>query len=356
VTPGAAHEPAGATWETSAPSFGRPDRRVVYAHRGASGYRPEHTLEAYRLAIAQGADVIEPDLVLTRDGQLVDRHENEIGSTTDVARRARFADRRTTRTVDGRVVVGWFSEDFTLAELRTLRAIERLPELRPENAAYDGRFPVPTFPEIIDLARDASLEHGRTIAIAPELKHATHFHALGLDPEAALLDDLRRNGLDHGRAPVIVQSFEIATLQRLRRASSVPTVQLLAAQGFPADVVATGGATSYAEMATPTGLAEIARYADAVAPGTDLIVPRDAAGRSLRPTSFVADAHAAGLPVVAWTFRRENAFLPLERRVGTDPAAAGDLEGYITRFLELGVDAVFTDHPDVGVAAVAAFG
>lgn len=356
MTSGTADEPAGASWETSAPSFGRPDRRAIYAHRGASGYRPEHTLEAYRLAIAQGADVIEPDLVLTRDGQLVDRHENEIGSTTDVARHPQFAGRRTTRTVDGRRVVGWFSEDFTLAELRTLRAIERLPELRPRNTAYDGRFPVPTFRELIELARDASREQGRTIAIAPEIKHATHFHRLGLDPETALLDELRRHGLDGRRAPVIVQSFEIATLQRLRRDSSVPTVQLLAADGSPAEVVAAGGPTSYAGMATPAGLAAIARYADAVAPSTDLIVPRDAAGRSRAPTAFVADAHAAGLPVVAWTFRHENAFLPLERRVGTDPAGAGDLQGYITCFLELGVDAVFTDHPDVAVAAVAGFG
>lgn len=356
MTPGAVDESAGATWETSAPSFGGPDRRAVYAHRGASGYRPEHTLEAYRLAIAQGADHVEPDLVMTRDGQLVVRHENEIGGTTDVARHPRFADRRTTRTVDGIALRGWFSEDFTLAELRTLRATERLPELRPRNAAYDGRFPVPTFQELIDLARDASREHGRTIAIAPEIKHSTHFHAIGLDPEAALLDDLRRNGLDDRRAPVLVLSFEIANLQRLRRVSSVPTAQLLAADGAPADVVAAGGTTSYAEMATPAGLAAIARYADAVAPTTDLIVPRDPAGRSLAPTALVADAHAAGLPVVVWTFRHENAFLPLERRVGTDPAAPGDLQGYVTRFLELGVDAVFCDHPDVGVAAVAAFG
>lgn len=189
----------------------------------------------------------------------------------------------------------------------------------------------------------------------PELKHSSHFHALGLDPEAALLETLRRNGLDDRRAPLLVQSFEIANLRRLRRDSRVPTVQLLASAGVPADVVAAGGSTTYAAMAAPAGLEAIARYADAVAPSTDLLLPRDPAGRSLAPTSFVADAHAAGLPVAVWTLRRENAFLPLERQIGTDPAGYGDLHGYVTRLLELGVDAVFTDHPDVGAAAVAAF-
>ncbi|WP_320668990.1 glycerophosphodiester phosphodiesterase [Patulibacter defluvii] len=345
----------GDRWAHSGGNLGSLRERAVYAHRGASGYRPEHTEGAYELAIQQGADVIEPDLVSTRDGVLVDRHENEISGTTDVAARPEFADRKRTKTIDGQSVTGWFTEDFTLAELRTLRAKERLPALRPQNVQYDGRWKVPTFQEVIDIARDASRRTGRTIAIAPEIKHSTYFHGIGFDPERALVDVLRRNRLDNRRSPVIVQSFEVANLRWLDRHAKVRTVQLLDASGQPADVAAAGGTTTYADLATPAGLRGIARYADAVSPNTAWIVPRDASGRSLPPTSFVADAHRAGLPVVVWTFRRENSFLPLERRNGSDPATPGDLRGYITQFLRLGVDAVFTDNPDIGVAAVRAF-
>jgi glycerophosphoryl diester phosphodiesterase len=356
---GAGHGPAkGARpWERSAPDFGSARHRVVYAHRGASGYRPEHTLEAYRLAIQQGADVIEPDLVSTKDGRLVDRHENEISGTTDVATRPEFAARKTTKTIDGTTVTGWFTEDFTLKELRTLRAKERLPAIRPANTAYDGKYQVPTFQEVIDTARRASRTTHRTIAISPEIKHSTYFRSVGIDQESAVLRTLRRNRIDGRRAPVIIQSFEVGNLQRIRRASQVHTVQLLDAPKLrPADVAAAGGRTTYADLATPAGLKGIARYADAVSPNTDYVVPRDpATGASLAPTSFVKDAHAAGLPVVVYTFRRENTFLPLERRSSTDPAGIGDLQGYMTRFLGLGVDALFTDDPDIGVAAVRAF-
>jgi glycerophosphoryl diester phosphodiesterase len=341
----------GGRWPHGGGSLGSRARRAVYAHRGASGYRPEHTEGAYELAIAQGADVIEPDLVLTKDGVLVDRHENEISGTTDVASRPQFAARRTTKTIDGVPVTGWFTEDFTLAELRTLRAKERLPELRPANVAFDGRWRVPTLQEVVDLARRASARTGRTIALAPEIKHSTYFHGIGQDPERALVRLLRRNGLDHRRAPVIVQSFEVGNLRWLHRHSRVRTVQLLDAAGGPFDAPE----RTYAQLATPAGLREIARYADAVSPNTGLVVPRDAAGRSQAPTSFVRDAHRAGLPVVVWTFRRENAFLPLERRAGTDPATPGDLAGYLRQVLDLGVDALFTDNPDIGVAAVRAF-
>jgi len=342
-------------WAQSPGTLGPPGRRAVYAHRGASGYRPEHTRGAYELAIRQGADVIEPDLVLTKDGVLVDRHENEISGTTDVADHPEFADRKRTATIDGQQVTGWFTEDFTLAELRTLRAKERLPDLRPANARYDGRWKVPTLQEVVDLAREASRRTGRTIALAPEIKHSTYFHAIGFDPERSLVELLRRNRLDSRRSPVIVQSFETANLKWLDRHAKVRTVQLLDASGTPADVAAAGGSTTYADLATPTGLRGIARYADAVAPNTAWVVPRDATGRSLAPTSFVDDAHRAGLPVVVWTFRRENSFLPLERRSSADPAQPGDLHGYVTQFLRLGVDAVFTDNPDVGVAARDAF-
>jgi glycerophosphoryl diester phosphodiesterase len=355
---GGGHGPShGAkAWERSAPNFGSAKDRVVYAHRGASGYRPEHTLEAYRLAIRQGADVIEPDLVSTKDGQLVDRHENEISGTTDVATRPEFAGRRTTKTIDGVAITGWFTEDFTLKELRTLRAKERLPALRPANTAYDGKYQVPTFQEVIDIARDSSRRTGRTIAIAPEIKHSTYFRSVGIDQESAVLRTLRRNRIDGRRAPVIVQSFEVANLQRIRRESRVHTVQLLDAPKLqPADVAAAGGTTTYADLATPAGLKGIARYADAVSPNTDYVIPRDASGRSTAPTSFVKDAHAAGLPVTVYTFRRENSFLPLERRSSADPAGIGDLQGYMTQMLEQGVDAVFTDNPDIGVAATSAF-
>jgi glycerophosphoryl diester phosphodiesterase len=355
--PGSGPSKGSRAWEQSAPNFGSAKERVVYAHRGASGYRPEHTLEAYRLAIKQGADVIEPDLVSTKDGQLVDRHENEIGGTTDVSTRPEFAARKTTKTIDGTAYTGWFTEDFTLAELRTLRAKERLPAIRPGNTTYDGRYDVPTFQEVIDVARDASRKKGRTVAIAAEIKHSTYFTSIGIDQESAVLKTLRKNRIDGRRAPVIVQSFEVANLQRIRREAKVPTVQLLdAAKNRPADVVAAGGTTTYGQLATPEGLRGIARYANAVSPNTDYVVPRDpATGASLAPTTFVQDAHRAGLPVVVYTFRRENSFLPLERRSSTDPAGIGDLQGYMRQFLDLGVDGLFTDNPDVGVAAVRAF-
>ncbi|WP_245604147.1 glycerophosphodiester phosphodiesterase [Patulibacter minatonensis] len=355
--PGGGHPSPARPWERSAPNFGSAKDRVVYAHRGASGYRPEHTAEAYRLAIQQGADFIEPDLVATKDGQLVDRHENEIGGTTDVATRPEFADRKTTKTVDGTKITGWFTEDFTLKELRTLRAKERLPAIRPANTAYDGKYQVPTFQEVIDIARDASRKTGRTIGIVPEIKHSTYFRSVGINEESAVLKTLRKNRLDDRRAPVIVQSFEVSNLKQLRRESKVHTVQLLDAKAAkPADVVAAGGTTTYGDIATPAGLKDVAKYADAVSPNTDYVIPRDpATGASLAPTSFVKDAHAAGLPVVVYTFRRENSFLPLERRSSTDPAGIGDLAGYITAFLDQGVDAVFTDNPDIGVAATKAF-
>ncbi|MEV4420785.1 glycerophosphodiester phosphodiesterase [Patulibacter sp. NPDC049589] len=354
--PGHGSSPAR-PWERSAPNFGSALDRVVYAHRGASGYRPEHTLEAYRLAIQQGADFIEPDLVSTKDGQLVDRHENEISGTTDVATRPEFADRKRTKVVDGTTLTGWFTEDFTLKELRTLRAKERLPAIRPANTAYDGQYQVPTFQEVIDTARRASKATHRTIGIVPEIKHSTYFRSVGIDQESEVLKTLRKNHLDDRRAPVIVQSFEVSNLKLLRRESKVHTVQLLdAPTAKPADVVKAGGSTTYGQIASPAGLKDVATYADAVSPNTDYVVPRDATtGASLAPTSFVKDAHAAGLPVVVYTFRRENSFLPLERRSSTDPAGIGDLQGYITQFLQQGVDAVFSDDPDIAVAATRAF-
>lgn len=324
---------------------------LVIAHRGASGDRPEHTLEAYRLAIRMGADHIEPDLVSTKDGVLVARHENEISGTTDVAAHAEFADRRVTKIIDGVPVTGWFTEDFTLAELKTLRAKERLPLVRPGNTAYDGRFEIPTLEEVIQLAKRESGRAGRTIGLAPETKHPTYFDSIGLSLEEPLVRTLRRNGLDRANAKVVIQSFETGNLRELDTLTRVPLVQLVDASGAPYDLRAAGSTTTYADLVKPAGLAEIATYAEWVGPNKHHILPRDTAGAIGTPSAVVADAHAAGLKVVTWTMRVENQFLPTNHRIGTDPNAKGDLAGEITAFLDAGVDALFSDNPDIAVAA-----
>jgi len=333
---------------SSQPAMSAPlAKPIVIAHRGASGERPEHTRAAYELAIEQGADFIEPDLVMTRDGHLVVRHENEIGETTDVADRPEFAARRTTREVDGVPITGWFTEDFTLAELKTLRARERLPALRPASAAYDGQEPILTFDDVVEIARDASARTGRVIGVAPELKPPSHFAALGLPMEDAFVAALERHGLTGVDAPILIQCFEVGTLERLKAHIGAPLLQLMQAGGGPAD---RPGAT-YAEMATPQGLAEIARYAEAVGVQDLMVVPRDDAGRALAASPLTVDAHAAGLKVVVWTFRAENLFLPAQYRVGDAPADHGDLEGWLKMIYALGVDAVFSDFPAAAVNA-----
>jgi glycerophosphoryl diester phosphodiesterase len=323
---------------------------LVIGHRGASGYRPEHTLASYRLAIEMGADYIEPDLVATKDHVLVARHENEIGGTTDVAGHPEFAGRRTTKTIDGVQVTGWFTEDFTLAELRTLRARERLPDLRPDNTAFDGLYQVPTLLEVIDLARRAG------VGIYPETKHPTYFDSVGLSLEEPLVAALDANGYRGRNAPVFIQSFEVGNLKELNRRTRVPLVQLLDETGRPYDFVVAGDPRTYADLATPEGLAEIATYADGVGPSKNLIVPRDAAGNLLDPTSLVRDAHRAGLVVHPWTFRKENSFLPADFRQGNPASpqflgATGDLPAELRLFFRLGVDGLFTDNADTAVAA-----
>ncbi|MEU5947033.1 glycerophosphodiester phosphodiesterase [Micromonospora sp. NPDC047465] len=327
------------------------DRPLVIAHRGASGYRPEHTLEAYRLAIRQGADYIEPDLVATRDGALVARHENEISGTTDVAVRPEYAARKATKTIDGVAVTGWFTEDFTLAELKTLRAKERLPQVRVGNTAFDGRFDVPTLQEVIDLARAEGRARGRTIGVYPETKHPTYFASIGLPLEEPLVEVLRRNKLTHRNSPVIIQSFETANLRKLDRMIDVKLAQLLDATGRPYDFTVAGDARTYQDLAKPAGLKWIAGYADGVGVQKNLIVPRDATGKLLAPTTLVRDAHRERLVVHAWTFRAENQFLPADFRIGTDPNARGDIQAEYELFLNLGLDGVFSDHPDTAVAA-----
>ncbi|GAA3775326.1 glycerophosphodiester phosphodiesterase [Plantactinospora mayteni] len=327
------------------------DRPLVIAHRGASGYRPEHTLEAYRLAIRMGVDFIEPDLVSTRDGVLVARHENEISGTTDVAAHPEFTARKTTKTIDGTSVTGWFTEDFTLAELKTLRAKERLPQVRVTNTAFDGQLPVPTLREVIDLARSESRRLGRTIGIYPETKHPTYFQSIGLPLEEPLVRELKKNGMTGKKDPVIIQSFETANLRKLNKLTDVRLAQLLDAAGRPYDFTVAGDPRTYADLVKPENLRWIDSYADGIGANKNLLVPRDASGKLLAPTTVVRDAHRAGLVVHAWTFRAENQFLPTDFRIGTDPNARGDIIAEYELFYGLGLDGVFSDHPDTAVAA-----
>ncbi|WP_247710763.1 glycerophosphodiester phosphodiesterase family protein [Qipengyuania aestuarii] len=310
---------------------------LVIAHRGASGERPEHTLAAYERAIDQGADYIEPDLVVTKDLVLVSRHENELSDTTDVAAREEFADRKRTKTIDGRQISGWFAEDFTLAELRSLRATERLPGLRPANASFDGLYPVPTFAEIVQLVRAKEAETGRTIGLYPELKHPTFLlQESGIDSVDLLVTALREADLDDADDAIFVQSFEVGPLRRLDQLIDVKLVQLAVTGAGPADEPA----FSYEDMMAPAGLAEIATYADAI--GVDM---RLLAGPDGSPTTLVADAKAAGLQVHVWTLRKENAFLPSSLRRSGGDGARGDVAGLVALLSAQGVDGVFTDDP-----------
>jgi glycerophosphoryl diester phosphodiesterase len=310
--------------------------QIIIAHRGASGERPEHTLAAYERAIAQGADFIEPDLVVTRDGVLVARHENEISGTTDVADRPEFADRRTTKSIDGREVGGWFAEDFTLAELRTLRARERLPHLRPANTRFDGRFSVPTLAEIIALVRAREAETGRRIGLYPELKHPSFLQAQGHDVVTLLVELLHAAGYRSAAEPVFIQCFEVAPLVRLAGLTDLRLIQLASAEGGPAD----RPDLTYAAMLEKSALRGVAAVAHGIGVELALVLNPDGT-----PTGLVQAAHAAGLKVHAWTLRKENAFLPPDLRRGEAPAAAGDFAALWQRLAEAGVDGVFTDHP-----------
>ncbi len=301
---------------------------VVIAHRGASGERPEHTLASYRLAIDQGADYIEPDLVMTRDGVLIARHENEIGGTTDVAQHPEFASRRRTQVIDGESMTGWFTEDFTLSEIKSLRARERLPGLRKHNCGFDGQFTVPTFDEILQLVTQANLERGANrlpgtpdrapVGVYPETKHPAHFAQLGLPQELAVLDALRRYDYAKAGSPVFIQSFDPRNLRQLRVMTPLPLVQLL--EHDLGD------------------LRQIAEYADAIGIAKALATP-----------AGVREALGVGLKVHVWTFRAENEFLPDDLKRGTDAAAHGDLEAEIWRFLERGISGFFVDFPAIGV-------
>ncbi|WP_082669838.1 glycerophosphodiester phosphodiesterase [Comamonas kerstersii] len=342
-------------------------RPLLIAHRGASAVRPEHTLEAYREAIRAGADFIEPDLVITKDGVLVARHENAMAilnadgsvkeATTNVAERPEFADRKTTKRIDGKDITGWFAEDFTLAELKTLRARERIPAVRPANVRFNDQFEVPTLQEIIDLAKAESARLGRTIGIYPETKHPSYFQSIGLPLEPALLKVLEDNGWNHADAPVLVQSFEVSTLRQLRSQSAVRLVQLVMPKGSPYDAVAAGKATTYADMLTPQGLADIASYAYGLGLSKSMVI-RVVDGKNTPASPLVAQAQKAGLKVHAWTLRPENQFLPasLKAQPASNAALRGNAQADMEDFLSAGIDGVFTDDPAVGMQTMQRMG
>ncbi|MFE6854398.1 glycerophosphodiester phosphodiesterase [Streptomyces sp. NPDC057674] len=327
---------------------------TVIAHRGASGYRPEHTLGSYRHALDLGVHVIEQDLVPTKDGHLVCRHENDITGTTDVADHPEFASRRTTKSVDGVSLTGWFTEDFTLAELRTLRAKERIPAVRQENTLYDGRWPVPTFEEVLRWAEEEGRRRGREIWLHVETKHPTYFRSLGLGLEERLAKLLRRYGRHRADSPVFLQSFEPTSIQRLAKLVDAPGVVLLSgATSRPWDLVQAGDPRTVADLVTPEGLRWIASYAKGIGPTLDLVIPKDASGRLGDPTTLVRDAHAQGLILHPYTHRNENSFLPADFRRGTDPTAYGDSFGALKRYLETGIDGIFSDNPDTALLGAA---
>jgi len=331
---------------------------LVFAHRGASALRPEHTLAAYAKAIADGADYIEPDLVCTKDGVLVARHEADLTETTDVAKRSEFASRRTTRQLDGETHTGWFVDDFTLAELKTLRAVERIPQSRPGSAQYDGMFQLLTFEEVIDFVAAQSATTGRLIGLVPELKSSTYFAAHKLALEDRFIATLSAHEYTR-RAPVEIQSFEVANLRYLRdrlgRRANLRLMQLVGVGAMqPSDVIAAGGKLTYAAMATPQGLRDVAAYADTFAPPTRALIPLKKDGSLDAPTAIAADVRAAGLRLETWTFRPENRFLAADFRSAAGEHARNDPGSVaeIRRYLQLGLDGFFTDDPALGRAAV----
>ncbi|MFF8291816.1 glycerophosphodiester phosphodiesterase [Streptomyces sp. NPDC016309] len=327
---------------------------TVIAHRGASGHRPEHTLGSYRLALDMGADVIEQDLVPTKDGHLVCRHENDITGTTDVADHPEFASRKTTKTVDGTPLTGWFTEDFTLAELKTLRAKERIPATRQENTLYDGRWTVPTFEEVLRWAEKEGHRRGRPVWLHVETKHPTYFRKLGLALEEPLAKLLRRYGRHGAGSPTFLQSFEPSSMMRMAKLVSAPRVVLLSGAGTrPWDFTESGDPRTVADLITPEGLEWIASFAQGIGPTLDLVVPRRPDGTLGEPTTLVRDAHAEGLVLHPYTLRNENTFLPAEFRRGTDPAAYGDAFGAYRAYFATGIDGIFTDQPDTGLLAAA---
>ncbi|OEJ27784.1 glycerophosphodiester phosphodiesterase [Streptomyces agglomeratus] len=329
---------------------------TVVAHRGASGYRPEHTIGSYQLALDMGAHVIEQDLVPTKDGHLVCRHENDITGTTDVAAHPEFASRKATKSVDGVSLTGWFTEDFTLAELKTLRAKERIPGTRQENTLYDGRWTIPTFEEVLRWAEQEGRARGRRIWLHIETKHPTYFRGRGLGLEEPLAKLLRTYGRHKKNSPNFLQSFEPGSMRRMAGLVAAPRVVLLSgAATRPWDFQVAGDPRTVADLVKPEGLKWIADFAQGIGPTLDLIIPKDATGKLGAPTTLVRDAHARGLILHPYTMRNENTFLPADFRRGTDPAAYGDAFGAFKRYFEQGIDGIFSDHPDTALLAAEDF-
>ncbi|GAU66139.1 glycerophosphoryl diester phosphodiesterase [Streptomyces sp. NBRC 110611] len=351
----------GGAGQASARERGGADRRLpvplVVGHRGASGYRPEHTLGSYQLALDMGADIIEQDVVPTKDGHLVCRHENDITGTTDVADHPEFAGRKTTKTVDGKKLTGWFTEDFTLAELKTLRATERIPDVRRHNTLYNGRWEVPTFEEVLKWAEREGRKRGRRVWLYIETKHPTYFRKLGLGTEETLAKLLRRYGRDKAHSPTFLQSFEPSSLQRLGRLGlRCPKVVLLDEPSVrPWDFVEAGDPRTTADLLKPAGLKWISGFAQGIGPWTPQVIAEDDKGKLGEPTSLVRDAHAEGLLVHPYTLRNENSFLPLDFRVGDDPAGYGDVFGALKAYFATGIDGIFSDNPDTALLAAADF-
>ncbi|MEU0630363.1 glycerophosphodiester phosphodiesterase [Streptomyces sp. NPDC005989] len=327
---------------------------TVIGHRGTSGYRPEHTLGSYQLALDMGAHIVEQDLVPTSDGHLVCRHENDITATTDVADHPEFASRKATKKVDGVSLTGWFTEDFTLAELKTLRAKERIPGTRQKNTLYDGRWEVPTFEEVLRWADREGRRRGKPVWLYVETKHPTYFRGLGLGLEEPLAKLLRRYGRHRQQSPLILQSFEPSSIQRLARLVATPRVVLLSGAGErPWDFVTSGDPRTVADLVKPEGLKWMASFAQGIGPTLDLVIPKDASGRLTAPTTLVKDAHAQGLVLHPYTMRNENSFLPADFRRGTDPTAYGDAFGAFRTYFATGIDGIFSDNPDTALLAAA---
>jgi glycerophosphoryl diester phosphodiesterase len=323
-------------------------RPLVIGHRGASGYRPEHTLASYELAARMGADFIEPDVVSTKDHVLVVRHENEISGTTDVAAHLEFASRHVTKTVDGIAISGWFTEDFTLAELRTLRAKERLPVVRQQNTLYDGRWGIPTLHEVFQLRERLTNELNRPIGIIPETKHPTYFSSLGLALDSTLVEMVREFGLDSPEAPMAIQSFELNNLVGLRETHGMKAGQVfltsVSGKGF-------GDTQTYAELLTPARLRFLSTWVSSIGPDKTQVIPRAADGSLGTPTSLVSDAHAAGLTVIPYVFRAENTFLPADLQSGSSANDVGRAIAEGVTYMRAGIDGLFCDQPDIGIEA-----
>ncbi|XP_045454957.1 glycerophosphodiester phosphodiesterase GDPD6-like [Melitaea cinxia] len=325
---------------------------VIIAHRGASGYVPEHTLGAYALAILMGADYVEPDLVITKDGHLIARHDNSLGLTTDVASHPEFAHRHRSQAIDGIELSGWFTEDFTLDEIKTLRTVERIPDIRPGNARLDGSFQIPTFQEIIDLVKSMQISQRRTIGIYPEIKHSSHFKNIGLPMEELVVNTFHSNGYLDSSSPVYIQSFEVNNLKELKKLTNLRLLQLYESDKStqPADQILLNTGLTYYNMSTPEGLAEVAKYAAAVGPDKGYIIPRNDDNTLGDPTTFIQDAHAVNLKVHPYTFRAENSFLPEEYKSDNpSESASGNLKGELQKFIDAGIDGIFVDHPDIAL-------